>query len=750
MGDKIQEGLRLPRISPSGHNVTSPADESGRGSSAAQILLDNSQTLELALEVLVSEEQVVRRDIISKQDVDAIRIVRDVQTSLSRGSGETVPDAFASYHTQYLFSNPQEFWETVWKLQKDEEILRSALVAEEAGTYSRLQDVCGGGRMGLAAGTIQRGWRCHEARTTVRRKMLARNAEEAVYHPAIANSTVQFHYPRPGQAPYEVPKLPAPPGSGEYSPDVSGLLTYQGGGDLTLGESMQRVKDLISRFGPQQNAQLYEVTQQNFPQAIEVDPDKNMCTINLYSLDRVALEDFHRHATYIAHHFPTLGTYSGTQGLIPPRGPVPTDEQSIVKREVLARRIADLVPENQKTLIMHLRRLAPYVIKIQDGVGMIDTGDLDEPRYQQTNVIVLELLQVQRDQNVDIREALEAERLRIAKEREELELQREKEEAEQMKNRREIMDKAWLQEQQIRDYEERQLLLRMRQQEELDRKRLAIDQEKKLHEERLKWEQQEYMKKESERQRERDEKFRLRQQLNDLEQRRLDHQRHMDTQEREYQRRLRQLEMREKELEFQRSMKSAEEKETLELSRKSLAKELDLLDESQTALLRTYARDITPKAVQEERVVPDHVSGHAIPCLLAYAQQLRSASSASPSHMPRPPAKQTPEATYRRPSNNADMRVAAAPQAPDAQPSSSADQVGDTLRKQPTMDDRFELSDTIGKLQKVQQKKLCDHLQKHHPSAIFTVEGRVGVDTANLSDVDFWAVSTVVQDLSVA
>ena len=70
---------------------------------------------------------------------------------------------------------------------------------------------------------------------------------------------------------------------------------------------------------------------------------------------------------------------------------------------------------------------------------MIDTGDLDEPRYQQTNVIVLELLQVQRDQNVDIREALEAERLRIAKEREELELQREKEEAEQMKNRREIM-----------------------------------------------------------------------------------------------------------------------------------------------------------------------------------------------------------------------------------------------------------------------------------------------------------------------
>ena len=48
--------------------------------------------------------------------------------------------------------------------------------------------------------------------------------------------------------------------------------------------------------------------------------------------------------------------------------------------------------------------------------------------------------------------------------------------------------------------------------------------------ERLKWEQQEYMKKESERQRERDEKFRLRQQLNDLEQRRLDHQRHMDTQ----------------------------------------------------------------------------------------------------------------------------------------------------------------------------------------------------------------------------
>ena len=103
-------------------------------------------------------------------------------------------------------------------------------------------------------------------------------------------------------------------------------------------------------------------------QAIEVDPDKNMCTINLYSLDRVALEDFHRHATYIAHHFPTLGTYSGTQGLIPPRGPVPTDEQSIVKREVLARRIADLVPENQKTLIMHLRRLAPYVIKIQDGV----------------------------------------------------------------------------------------------------------------------------------------------------------------------------------------------------------------------------------------------------------------------------------------------------------------------------------------------------------------------------------------------
>ena len=129
-------------------------------------------------------------------------------------------------------------------------------------------------------------------------------------------------------------------------------------------------------------------------------------------------------------------------------------------------------------------------------------------------------------------------------------------------------------------------------------------------------------------------------------------------QEREYQRRLRQLEMREKELEFQRSMKSAEEKETLELSRKSLAKELDLLDESQTALLRTYARDITPKAVQEERVVPDHVSGHAIPCLLAYAQQLRSASSASPSHMPRPPAKQTPEATYRRPSNNAGMYVA--------------------------------------------------------------------------------------------
>ena len=46
--------------------------------------------------------------------------------------------------------------------------------------------------------------------------------------------------------------------------------------------------------------------------------------------------------------------------------------------------------------------------------------------------------------------------------------------------------------------------------------------------------------------------------------------------------------------------------------------------------------------------------------------------------------------------------------------------------------------------------QLCDHLQKHHPSAIFTVEGRVGVDTANLSDVDFWAVSTVVQDLSVA
>ena len=39
-----------------------------------------------------------------------------------------------------------------------------------------------------------------------------------------------------------------------------------------------------------------------------------------------------------------------------------------------------------------------------------------------------------------------------------------------------------MQEQQIRDYEERQLLLRMRQQEELDRKRLAIDQEKKLHE----------------------------------------------------------------------------------------------------------------------------------------------------------------------------------------------------------------------------------------------------------------------------
>ena len=37
--------------------------------------------------------------------------------------------------------------------------------------------------------------------------------------------------------------------------------------------------------------------------------------------------------------------------------------------QVLAKRIADLTPENQKTLIMHLRRLAPHCIKVQEGMA---------------------------------------------------------------------------------------------------------------------------------------------------------------------------------------------------------------------------------------------------------------------------------------------------------------------------------------------------------------------------------------------
>mmetsp|Transcript_16901 Transcript_16901/g.30225 ORF Transcript_16901/g.30225 Transcript_16901/m.30225 type:complete len:742 (-) Transcript_16901:562-2787(-) len=726
--------LHLPKIG-AGFHVSTPT------SSAEERSESGSTSVPLMMEVLESQEKASRQDVLANEELQGIRLAKVMHQGpaphIPAPPGKSPKTSTVSYKAQYQFLKSEEFWEVVWQMQKDEEMLAKILHTEEDEAWSQLMADCGGLQMNIAACTIQRGWRCHAARDSFRKKTIERNAEEAIYNPAIASSTIQFHYPRSGQPAYEVPTLM------HTNHDLP--TEEHDGPETSIATTMHRIKTTIARFMPDQNAQLYEYTRHVFPQAIEVDPTTNVATISLYALDPGQLQEFKAEAMNIYYR----SSLSVTSGAPAPPGSVPNDEASLVKREVLAKRIADLTPENQKTLIMHLRRLAPHCIKVQEGVGMVDTADLDDWHYSQANVIVLELLQLQRDQNINIREAYEAERLRIAKEREELELQRERQEADELQRRRDIMDAAWLQEQQIRDYEERQLLLRMRQQEELERKKLAIEQEKRVHEERLKWEQAAYEKEEAYRQQEREAKFKLRQQLNELERLRADQQRQMDIQQREYQRRLRQLELREKEMEFDRAMKQEEENAQLELFRASLAKELDLLSEEQLEELSVYVKEVAPYCLKEARVVPDLCTSAALSCVMMFAVQLRLGRSGDQMVLPPPPPKprHVPAPPRDKPSSShgsrADMQSAAAPLAiKDHQP--LADESG---IQQLTMEVRLALSEIIGKLNKAQQRKLVDHLQKNHPSALFTMDGRVGVDTANLDGEEFWIVRSYVHTL---